>query len=417
MRSPLPEPTSVLGRDPGPRARIPGIDVARGLALLGMVAVHLLPLESPGPGGVPEPTWAALWFAGKASTLFAVLAGTGLGLLAGGAVPLARARLAVVRRSVAARAGIIAVLGLGLAALDVPVAIILAHYGLLFIVTLPFLGLGARALARWAVGWLLLAPWLLAGLDTLLSPGRLDGSPGFTDLADPASFAGDLLLGGFYPVLLWTGFILLGLFLGRLRLNRPATAVLLLCCGTVLAAGARLASDLLLGLPGALGSLARATDGDPAALPTHLRTGQHLGGVGNSEWFQAIAAPHSGSLLDVLLVAGTAVAVLGACQLLAMALSATGRGRAMVLLWPLAGAGSATLTLYSAHLLALHLVPVGESGLSATTHFAIYVAAALAFGLLLRLLGRRGPLESAVHAVARSAASAPSAVSQRGRLD
>lgn len=422
MRATVPEPALTGAGVPGVRARIPGIDVARGLALLGMFAVHLLPLENLGPDGVPEPSWAALLFAGKASTLFAVLAGTGLALLSGGAVPHTGPRLAAVRRSVAVRALAIAALGMVLASLEAPVAIILVHYGLFFLAALPFLGLGARALAGWAGAWLLLAPWLLAILDALLSPGQLETSPGFTDLADPRLFLEDLLMGGYYPVLLWTGFILLGLCLGRLPLNRPSTAAWLFTGGTVLALGARFASAWLVSLPGAMESLARAAGTRTTELGAHLRSGSQLGGISDSGWFMAIDAPHSGAPLDVLLTAGSAVAVLGACQLLALGLGALEfgalrRGRALVVLWPLAGAGAATLTLYSAHLVALHYFPLDESALPAGAHLAIYVLVALGFGLLLKILGRRGPLEAGLHALALSVTGPPSGTTKRGRLD
>jgi uncharacterized membrane protein len=62
-------------------ARLHGIDAARGLALLGMMATHLLPtFES---NANLTPTWIGLIFSGRAAALFAVLAGVGLALSTG----------------------------------------------------------------------------------------------------------------------------------------------------------------------------------------------------------------------------------------------------------------------------------------------------------------------------------------------
>ena len=65
--------------------RLYGIDAARGLALLGMMATHLLPtFESTAE---LAPTWVGLTFSGRASALFAVLAGVGLALSTGSTGP------------------------------------------------------------------------------------------------------------------------------------------------------------------------------------------------------------------------------------------------------------------------------------------------------------------------------------------
>jgi len=65
-------------RGPGRTStRLAGVDVARGLALLGMAAVHIFPEQSADGGLHPAYVVAA----GRASALFAVLAGVGLALL------------------------------------------------------------------------------------------------------------------------------------------------------------------------------------------------------------------------------------------------------------------------------------------------------------------------------------------------
>src|SRR6478672_13564809 len=83
-------------RQPG---RLRGIDAARGLALLGMMATHVLPTF--GSDAQLTPTWVGLVFSGRAAALFAVLAGVGLALSTGKERPLQGSELSAARRGVA----------------------------------------------------------------------------------------------------------------------------------------------------------------------------------------------------------------------------------------------------------------------------------------------------------------------------
>jgi uncharacterized membrane protein len=64
--------------------RVVGIDVARGLALIGLLATHIFPNADETTG---KPTLAQELFAGDSAALFVLLAGTGLALLTGGRTP------------------------------------------------------------------------------------------------------------------------------------------------------------------------------------------------------------------------------------------------------------------------------------------------------------------------------------------
>src|SRR3954469_14101024 len=66
-----------------------------------------------------------------------------------------------------------------------------------------------------------------------------------------------------------------------------------------------------------------------------------------SWWYLALPTPHSHTPVDLLHTLGSALAVLG------MALLLTRVPAIARLLWPLAAAGSLSLTLYSAHLVLL----------------------------------------------------------------
>lgn len=390
----------------GSRTRIAGVDAARGLALLGMVAVHIMPLRMLDADGSPAATWAAVFFSGRASALFVVLAGVGLALLSGGPGSIGAPRLAGIRRAVAVRALLVFAIGLGLGMLDTNVAVILVHYAVLFLCAIPFLGMRARTLGFWAAGWLTLAPFALhlarpwaAGL---LEPHRLGASPLPEDLFTPAVFLADLLLTGYYPLLAWFGFILAGLCAGRLALERPPVALAVGAAGAALAVGAKALSAWLLDQPGALASLARAAGLGREELAVALVTGQRLGNASDSPWFLAVSAPHAGTPLDMLHVVGCALAVLGAAQLLCMALSALLGQVGEMLLWPLTGAGAATLTLYATHLVALDLFSDVSAPLPRTGLFIAYAVGCLLAGLLFKFLGRRGPLEALVHSVSNT---------------
>ena len=309
------------------------------------------------------------------------------------------------------RALLVFALGLGLGMLDTNVAVILVHYGLLFLCAIPFLGMRARTLGFWAAGWLLLSPvalYLLHPVATgLLSPSRLGPSPLPGDLLAPGVFAVDVFITGYYPLVVWFGFILTGLCVGRLGLGRPPVALAIAAAGAALAVGAKSLSAWLLAAPGALAALGQAGDLDRKELTVSLVTGQRLGQAMDTPWFLAISAPHSGAPLDVLHVAGSALAVLGIAQLVCLALAALLGQLGAVLLWPLTGAGAATLTLYSAHLVALDVFSDVSAPLPRTSLFIIYAVGCLLAGLVFKFLGRRGPLEAVVHSVSRTLARVP----------
>lgn len=395
-------------RPSAPTRRIAGVDVARGLALLGMMGTHIMALTHDGAQG-PEATWVAVLFAGKASALFAVLAGVGLALLTGGSTPHTAARLGADRRSVAVRAVLIAAIGLAAGSLDTNVAVILVHYGLLFLIATAFLGLRLRALWCWAAGWLLLAPvaWylLLPWVSAQVVPATTGASPGLADVLRPATLLADLLITGYYPVLVWTGFIVLGLAVGRCRIQAPPVALALAVGGAGLAVGARAFSDwLVFSHPQAVRALGAITGDNGLPLDAALASGRGLAGIEATPWWFALSAPHSSAPLDLLHVAGTAIAVLGVCQLVAMALAALLGGLGEALLWPVSGAGAATLTLYTGHLLALDLLSTATASMPRTGLYLWYVVAALLAGIAVKWADRRGPLEAAVHVVSTAAA-------------
>ncbi len=378
--------------------RLYGIDAARGLALLGMMATHLLPtFES---NADLTPTWIGLTFSGRAAALFAVLAGVGLALSTGKHRPLDGPDLSAARSGIALRALVIAAVGLSLGGVKVNLAIILVHYAVLFLCVLPFLGMRLKPLVGFAVGWILaspvlaylLRPWLLAANPPL----RLGHNPSWEDLSTPTRLLADLFFTGYYPVFQWLAYLLVGLVVGRLMLNKALVPWVLLIGGTIVAVLAK-----------ALGTTAMEGWGGRAALekllnspgyPLHSVLQVNLTGIPQegSWWWLASAAPHSATPLDLLHTSALAAAVIGAFLLLGRLADWV----ALDLLLPLRGAGAMTLTLYSVHVWVVsgfYLKPLPAGWTEDAMYFA-HAATAVIVGIVFVLLKWRGPLEWLGHA-------------------
>lgn len=197
----------------------------------------------------------------------------------------------------------------------------------------------------------------------------------------------ELFLTGAYPALTLTTYLFVGLAIGRSDLRRRGFAVALLVGGAAVAVTAKLVSSALLGAAGGVDRL-------HASPPRHdflvKDTGRWLreglfGTTPTTDWrWLLISSPHSGTTLDLAHTSATSGAVLGLCLLAVRYLPR----------WsylPLAATGSMTLTLYTAHVLALAdgnpLLMADRSRLWLT-----HVAVALVATLWCTLIGR-GPLE------------------------
>lgn len=341
-----------------------------------MVATHILETErSDG-----SPTVVGQLFDGRASALFAVLAGVGLALSTGGArrPSSERERLAA-GAGIAVRAVLIALIGLLLADLEPLPLVILAYYGLLFLVAIPLLRLPAGVLGALAVVWCGVSPVLS---QLLRDEVRYPTQVGLADLADPLQLVWTLAVTGVYPVLTWTTYLLAGLAVGRSDLRSPRVAAALLVGGAALSAAASGASALLLGPGGGAAVLGRSADGEfYGTVPT------------GTWWWLALDAPHSGTPFDLARTTGSALAVLGLMLLLAR--------WAGPLLWIPAAVGSAPLTLYALHV----ILTTAGVGPDATRPYVFvgHVLLLTVAGVALRAMNARGPLEALVGAVSRAA--------------
>ena len=362
-------PRPLDSRPPG--WRLVGVDAARAVALTGMFAAHTLPLVA-GDGGE---SLTGLLADGRASALFAVLAGVGIALSTRG-VTDARSHTAA-GAGLVVRGLLVGLLGLALVGLRPPVAVILAYYGLLFLVAIPVLRVRAGALAAGAALMSVAGPVLSHVLRTGLPDGP-GPQAGLGSLAEPGQLLVTLALTGYYPVLPWTAYLLAGMAVGRLDLRSPRVAAGLLGGGTAVAVLASVTSAVLVGI------------GAAALDPGELADRQYGSTPTDTWWWLVIDAPHSGTPLDLAHTTGTALAVLGLALLLAR--------WAPAVVWVPAAVGAIPLTLY-----ALHVVLLEASPTQGTSTLLGHLAGAVLLGVLVRVTGVRGPLEALMAACARAA--------------
>ncbi|GAA1925656.1 heparan-alpha-glucosaminide N-acetyltransferase domain-containing protein [Nocardioides lentus] len=361
------------------------------MALLGMVATHVV-AERDLDGSLTAAHWVA---GGRASALFAVLAGVTLALGTGGTAPV-RGRERVARSyGFVVRAVVLAGLGLLLGAAGSGLAVILTYYGVLFVLGLPFVGLRARWLWLAAAVWCVAAPVVSQVVRPAL-PERGFTSPEPTSLAEPARLVSELLLTGYYPAVPWLTYLLVGLAIGRCDLRRLDVAASLAVAGGVLAVAATAVSRLLTERADVVSRLlvdVPAPDGE--ALLDRLAGG--TGGTtptgGSWAWLLTVA-PHSATPFDLAQTAGSAMLVVGACLLVTLRLPAA-TSRAVEVGF---GAGRMSLSLYT-----LHVVLRTPDVWPPDDHLAPHVLVLLLIGAGFAAAGRRGPLEAAVTAVSRAA--------------
>lgn len=336
------------------RSRVRGIDVARGIAIVGMVMIHIGPQTVPGGGALGAAYRSAH---GRASILFIVLAGIGVSLLAGG-------RHGATPGAVGARlwwrALVLLPLGLALQSLPVNVAVILQYYAVYFVVASLLVRLGDRVLLAVAATGLTAGPVIVLWLQRTV-PGWFE--PGVPAWNDASRIVRDILLTGYYPVAVWIAPLATGMWLGRRDLRAPATPWRMLAGGAIVAAVGFVSSDLLVG---ALGPA--TSDGD---------------------WRQlAVVVPHNEMPLWVVTASGIAVAITGSCILVARRLPR--------LVWPMVAFGQLALTVYVLHILVLAWRPewlVRDGFAAAWASIGRFTLISVALATAYRLVAARGPLE------------------------
>lgn len=204
--------------------RLAGIDLARALAMLGMLVEHTIQYPTLEPKGV---LWSVY---GRSAPLFVLLAGVGLPLGTAGRRPLSRAM-------VLARAPFLLLAGMTLSLwVD---GVILQSFALFFLVGVCLVRVPRVVLAALAAACLVGGPLYLTVLRRAgeLTAFGYRSDVGFDGLTHPWTLVRGLVL-EFYPAVIWLGFFFAGMLLGRLDLRSAGT-------GRRLFVGASVAAALL----------------------------------------------------------------------------------------------------------------------------------------------------------------------------
>lgn len=334
--------------------RLDGLDVARYLALVGMVIVNFkIAMGAEGGDGLINVFGAALQ--GRAAATFVVLAGIGLGLSTG----QGRQQASSVFFS---RAVFLLILGLlNMLIFD---ADILHYYAFYFLFGVWLLPLGTRSLIAVVLGLNMIFVLMLFVFD--YDSGWNWENYTYQGFWTARGFVRNLFFNGWHPVIPWLGFLLSGVALSRLTLHKKQTQHRLIGLGVLAIVLAEVSSAQLQ-------PVFYAVDPELIALAT--------------------TDPIPPTPLYMLAGLGAASAVVGLCLRFSDALRRCG------VLAAVAPAGRQTLTLYIAHIV-LGMGTLETLGLLGNQSAQISLLASLVFCLLATLYAllwscffRRGPIE------------------------
>lgn len=360
--------------------RLIGVDLARGLAVFGMYAAHVGP--DPAEGGT---TGFLMELAhGRASALFAFLAGFSIILMTGRRAPkTGRAGRQAVAK-VVIRALVLLAVGTALTLSGTPVEVILTFYGLYFLIVLPLYRLSARPLAIIAAAGALMLPQALYVIRRAL----VESDPGgiWTWPADADGLV-SLLFTGSYPVLTWLPFVVAGMAVARLDLAATAVRIRLAISGVSLAVlgygGSWLALHLV---PGALAAVTEGSWTGSASSAWWSDTWGYPYGTTPAELL--VASPHSETTLSILANTGVALAVLVTCLAAVDAFPRVHR-----LARPVIAVGTMSLSAYVFHIVGIRMLGIEELPGSPLHVLLGFIAAVTVFATFWSRYFRRGPLE------------------------
>lgn len=351
------------------KKRVIGYDLARALAVFGMVIVNFKIVMGAEQNG---PAWLVRLVGrldGRAAATFVVLAGAGLSLLSQkGRAQGDRDRLAQNRRTLLKRALFLFIVGL----LYSPIwpADILHFYGVYIAVAAFLLATPVRQL--WCYSGALVLAFVVLFFTLNYDLGWDWKTLTYNDFWTPIGMVRHLFYNGFHPVIPWLAFILVGNMIGRLDMRDPAIQRRVFLLGGGIAIIAEVISKVLIRFlsPG-------ASSADQEAILAIFGT-----------------APLPPMPLYMLASAGTA------CAIIAASIALGEKYQNAIWIRPFVATGQLALTLYVAH------VVIGMGALEAigrlenqTLHFSliaslVFCISSVVYAHLWRKLFKRGPLEA-----------------------
>ena len=389
-------------KEVSPTGRVLGIDLARFVAIVGMMAAHLLaPRSGSGPYSIG---WLTALTSGLPSALFAVVGG--FGVYFSSRRYLAHDQRAAAVVSLLMRGAVVMIVGFALELLpDHPIAVVLVFFGLAIACCAPLVLLPTWILVPIAMGLPFLGTVGGYGLSQVFAARTPQASSSIREAVSALFFT------GYYPAVTWVAYLLVGFVAARFLFDegqaRPLAprALLLAATGAIAFGAGRLISALA--MPSAVEYLCQ-TYGVGTDRAQQYIAAYHRGvPLVPPPLSFALAAPHSGSPADVLVSSGVAVAVTG---LLVAAFSrATSLPRVLA---PFAWTGAAPLTIYSLHVALTaatwSATDAGASGGAGSwwyqSEFWGQMIIILVVGTGIGLSGKRGPLEALTSSAAQQAA-------------
>ncbi|CAM1345635.1 DUF418 domain-containing protein [Tenacibaculum amylolyticum] len=196
------------------KKRIIGIDVARALAVIGMIIVNFKVVF--GEKGLDWVKSLASIFDGKAAATFVVLAGVGFALMTNPAIKNNdKVKLKIARNRIIKRALFLFIIGISY--ITIWPADILHFYGIYMGITILFLTSNEKMIIISAVALIVTFPILMTfwNYETGWNFERLD----YQNFWTIKGFVRNLFFNGFHPVIPWTAFMLFGYWFGKQDLH------------------------------------------------------------------------------------------------------------------------------------------------------------------------------------------------------
>lgn len=200
--------------------RVVGYDIARALAVFGMVIVNFKTVMH--PNSHSEDGWLALFniLDGRASAIFVILAGVGISLLTNTARQSGHVtNLKLHQQRLHRRAVFLFVTGLLF--VEIWPADILHYYAIYIAIAVLMIRASSQTLLITALLISFTFPLLFAVFD--YSHSWNWETLVYADFWSPIGFIRNLFFNGFHPVLPWLAFLLLGMVLGRMPMEDART--------------------------------------------------------------------------------------------------------------------------------------------------------------------------------------------------
>lgn len=438
--------------------RIWALDVARALAVFGMIMAHTLDVPPVNPAD--PSTWMGVVH-GNSAGLFGVLAGVSIALMTGRTRIPTVEEMPKIRLKLMTRGAIIFAFGLFAELLNTPVMVILCMWGIFYVAITPFIQLRRRYLALWSALFGLFGPTFIGLLGFLFD--------------SPQGMGIQMLFFGIYDIPVWLSLMLAGMVIGRSNLSDLKNQLTIftagvVATGVVLGVGAGVQSAGFSGFMGFVEYIFHGTDSfnddailgsvpafsgeassnvssvnpssmssmndsvAPSDLTHHVcyplygdsyqcepigegsnggsksgsgqddtMNGSSHYGDGFSESIGQYIVPsvidpssHSGSTVEIVVILSLSLLVIGLCLLIVPFLK--------WLFIPLIAVGAQPLTAYILHLIVMFAIADPSGDLTALWFFSIVAGIVLVFCTLWWIFRGQGLLESFVARISRRAA-------------